>query len=143
MNVLLGIVAATGFYYLFLRKGTPPPASSYSVPYDHPPGDTVPIKVQNTFGRVSDYINSPFDPLNNSSYIEFYDADNLLRRDYITTGGKRIVTYPHSTDLRDRKEGEGNFGAKPGQKIGTERPFRATINEKNLNKHSSIWYDKR
>lgn len=107
---------------------------------DHPPGNTIPIKTIQPFKKISDYMFSPWDPTKNAEKIEFLDAENMPRTDYIMPGGARLVTHGFTNHVSTGQPAFPVHGAYHGKMLSVQTPIRATTVKKNLNHHTSIWH---
>lgn len=107
---------------------------------DHPSGNSIPLKTVQPFKKVSDYLFSPWDPTNNAEKIEFLDAENMPRTDYILPGGSRLVTHGFVNHVRTGRPAFPTHGAHSGKILAPELPISATTTKKNLNYNTSIWH---
>lgn len=146
-GLVIGLLAVTIIIIIFRANRSNGSSSSKAVasapvhPSDHPPGNTVPLKTVQPFKKISDYMFSPWDPLNNAEKIEFHDADNMPRTDYILPGGSRLVTYGYVNHGKSNRPGFPTHGTYDGKSLATERPIQAQTTKKNLNVHSSLWHN--
>jgi len=147
-ETFIGIGIFVGLYNILTRGSADLPHNSpnsagvapLSHLSDHPPGNAVPLKTIQPFKKVSDYMFSPWDPLNNAETIEFHDADNMPRTDYIMPGGGRVVTYGYKALARSNRPGFPTHGTYYGKVLSSETPITAKTTKKNLNLHSSLWH---
>lgn len=132
-TVAAGVVYFTGIPWV----DAPKPIKKSGSP-DHPSGNTIPIKNTYPFRKIADYINSPWDPINNAQKIEFYDADNMPRTDFITTGGGRLPVYGFVHHGRSNLPGYPTT-ANTGTTLATEKPITTRPPVKNLDEHKSLF----
>lgn len=143
---IAGIVAVAWWVYMYLSGATgatadtAPPSGITAAPMDQPSGNSIPMKTIQPFKKISDYMFSPWDPLNNSERHEFMDADNMPRVDYLMPGGNRLVTYGFVNHGKSNRPPFPTHGAHPGATIAFQRPIQATTNKKNLNLANSLWH---
>lgn len=136
------LLAGAVVILVFFRPKFDPIKETGASQSSHVPGNAVPIKTINHFGKVGDYLHAKFNPFNSSHSESFYDLNNLPRTDYMLPGGKKIVTYGFKNLCRTSEPGHPHGWAIPGQVLSEKKYVqRATVADKNLNEHRSIWHD--
>lgn len=137
-NFLFISVAGIGAYLIYRNVFGLKSSRQQTTPArDHPAGNRVPVKTTEPFAKISSYLFSPFDPFNNPSE-EFYDADNMPRRDYLLPGGKRLVTYGFKNMVKSSKPGHPQTLSQPGDLLAPTQPIQTVAADKNLNAHNSL-----
>ena len=135
--------AALWFWWVYMR---PRWGGSHKAPVnqtsrlDHAPGNAIPEKTIQPFKKVADYMFSPWDPTNNAEKIEFLDAENMPRTDYILPGGNRLVTHGFTHHVKTSQPPYVTYGMHRGKVMQAQKEIFATTTRKNLNHHTSIWH---